>query len=88
MVDVLDGKYTGPMTPSQTIYQFEFRISTHLSIINLMKESPNTGWEVYGTEEWHRWAVNGYREGIRHIKEKNPSIFATLLKFVVQLFRR
>ena len=70
MKDVTDGKYAGEMTPAETISQLEYRAGIHLSYINLMEEYPNQGWEIYGTVEYHDWAINGYSEAIRHIKDR------------------
>ena len=71
MVDVNDGKYVGKLTPPQVIEQFEYRAGIHLTYINLMIDEPNAGWEAYGTEEWHLWAIGGYEWGIKHIKAIN-----------------
>ena len=68
MVDVNDGKYTGKMTPEQVIDQYQYRAGIHMSYIKLLEEQPNAGWEVYGTKQWHNWAINGYMEGIRHLE--------------------
>ena len=73
MRDVLDGKFTGEMTAEETISQFEFRAGIHLTYINLLEEQPDSGWEAYGSKAWHEWAINGYEEGIRHIREKIPT---------------
>lgn len=68
MVDVNDGKYTGKLTPSQTIEQFEYRAGIHLAYINLVLDEPNAGWEAFGTVGYHEWAINGYQWGIKHLK--------------------
>ena len=96
MVDVNDGKYTGKMSPEQTIEQFEYRAGIHLTYINLIIDQPNAGWEVYGTEEWHWWAIGGYQEGIRHLEAyiqgntfcTTGEAVSTLLRFVLNLFKR
>ena len=67
--DFLDGRYTGQMTPEETIEQFQYRAGIHLSYIKLLEEQPLAGWEVYGTTAWHEWAINGYEEGIRHLED-------------------
>ena len=93
MRDILDGVFTGEMTPEETILQLEYRAGIHLSYINLLNEQPSGGWEIYGSEEWHRWAVNGYTEGIKHIQENfsvrctSREAFATILKLVMGRIR-
>ena len=97
MKDILDGKYIGELTPEQVVEQYEYRAGIHLSYINLMNEQPNAGWEAYGSEEWHNWAVNGYQWGIKHIQDNTPILvyqcslgeaFATILRPIANLFGR
>lgn len=68
MVNVNDGKYVGDLTPEQVIEQYQYRAGIHLSYNKLLEEQPKAGWEVYGTKQWHDWAINGYMEGIRHLE--------------------
>jgi len=70
-MDVCDGKYTGYMTIEQVIEQYEYRAGIHLSYITLMEEQPDMGWEAYGSKKWHEWAINGYQNGINHLRRKN-----------------
>ncbi len=94
--DVTDGKYADVLTPEEVIEQFKYRAGIHLSYINLLNEQPTAGWEVYGTEEYHLWAINGYEEGIRHIQENNPVVYrcnlneaiATISKAIINMFRK
>lgn len=94
--DVTDGKYAGTMTADEVIEQFEYRAGIHLSYIKLINEQPNAGWEVYGTEEWHLWAINGYEKGIRRIRENNPVEYRcnvnealnTLIRAFVDTFKK
>lgn len=68
MRDVLDGKYTGEMTVEEVIEQYKYRAGIHLSYLELLEKEPNRGWEVYGSKEWHEWAVNGYEWGIYYLQ--------------------
>jgi len=89
-MNVLDGKYTGPLTPEQTITQFKFRIEIHETYDELVQEDPET-WSAFGSHEWHQWAINGYKKGIYWIKECNPvrcslsEAFSTIIRMI---FRR
>lgn len=56
--DVLDGEYTGDLTIEDVIEQFGYRIGIHLSYIEL--NETNSGWIIYGSTEYHNWAINGY----------------------------
>ena len=69
MKDILDGEYTGELTPEEVIEQFKYRAGIHLSYIELLEKQPNAGWEVYGTKKFHEWAINGYEWGIEYIRK-------------------
>jgi len=66
-MNVNDGKYAGPLTVEQVIVQFEYRISIHESYAGLVVDDPDR-WIQFGSYEFHCWAINGYREAIRHLK--------------------
>ncbi len=94
-MDILDGKYTGELTPEQVIEQYEFRISIHITYDELVQEDPAT-WSFYGSHEFHQWAINGYEHGIEYIRERNPvrnvcstaEAFSTIFRMITGLFRR
>ena len=94
--DVTDGKYAGVLTADEVMEQFEYRAGIHLSYINLLNTQPGAGWEAFGTEEYHLWAINGYEEGIRHIQENNPIEYKcdlnealhTISRAIVDMFRK
>lgn len=94
--DVTDGKYAGTLTPEENIEQFEYRAGIHQSYIDLMEREPNAGWEAFGSEEWHLWAINGYEWGIKYIQENNPVEYRcdlnealhTISRAIVDMFRK
>ena len=70
-MNVCDGKYTGDLTPEQTIEQYKYRAGIHLTYLTLLEEG-HTEYLGFGTIEFHYWAINGYEWGIKHIQECNP----------------
>lgn len=86
MKDVTDGAYVGTLTPEEVIEQFLYRISIHATYSELIDDDP--AWEVYGTKEFHDWAINGYYEGIRHIQESNPVVYKCTLGEAVSTILR
>ncbi len=81
MINVNDQIYTGPMTISQTVEQFEFRILVHEYYAVLVVQ--DTRYLNYGSNRFHLWAINGYKEAIRHMTTKkwytSKTIWANLL---------
>ncbi len=94
--DINDGKYTSDLTPDEVIEQFEYRAGIHQSYIDLMEREPNAGWEAFGSEEWHLWAINGYEEGIKAILLNFQVVYRcnvnealnTLIRAFVDTFRK
>ena len=94
--DILDGKYVGELSPDEVIAQFQYRAGIHQSYIDLMAREPNAGWEIYGTEEFHLWAINGYEHAIKYIQGNNPVEYRcnvnealnTLIRAFVDTFRK
>lgn len=94
--NILDGKYAGELTAEEVIEQFEYRAGIHLSYINLLDNEPYAGWVVYGSKEFHLWAINGYEWGIKYVQENNPVVYrcnltealTTISRFIINHFRR
>ena len=83
-MDVCDGKYVGPMTKAQVIEQLEYRIAIHETYAGLAQDNPKSYYaRVYGSYEFHMWAINGYKEAIRHIKH-----ITFVMGWVSKLLRR
>lgn len=90
-MNVCDGKYAGPLTADQVITQFEYRIGIHESYAGLVLDDP-ARWIQFGSYEFHMWAINGYREGIRHmtgdtVPEVRKSLLQTIIDFINSIGR-
>ena len=94
--NILNGKYAGSLSADEVVEQFKYRAGIHLAYIDLLDSQPGAGWESYGTAEYHRWAINGYEEGIRNIRENNPVVYRcnlnetlnTISRYIVGMFRK
>lgn len=83
MKDVCDGVYVGEMTAEETIQQFIYRILIHETVAGLVLEDPvHYPSRLLGDFTYHMWAINGYNEGIRHIRESNPVEYVEVEKLV------
>lgn len=66
-MNVCDGKYVGPLTKTQVVKQFEYRIQIHETYAGLVLDDPIT-WGGFGDYEFHMWAINGYEHAIKYLK--------------------
>lgn len=98
MKNVTDGNYVGELCPDQVIEQFEYRILIHEYWACAVVEDPIQNLpSVYGDYWYHLWAINGYKEGIRHIQDRPEKIvymctlseaISTIGKAIIRLVRR
>ncbi len=69
MIDVNNQIYSGKMSIDQTVTQFNYRIGIHQWYMNELLTG-RTEYSYVGNIAFHRWAINGYKESIRHMTTK------------------
>lgn len=73
MKDILDGEYTGELSPCEVIEQYKYRAGIHLSYIEQLEKGDARYLlglpDIPTALAFHHWAINGYEEGIRHTED-------------------